>query len=76
MDASSKKVFCVLFIIHVLRQIFLFSVNIEESGPPRKRDKVEPDKKKVIPEKRNRENGEKATDDYHYEKFKKQFRRY
>ncbi|XP_075228742.1 splicing factor C9orf78 [Lycorma delicatula] len=50
--------------------------NIEESGPPRKRDKVEPDKKKVVPEKRNRENGEKATDDYHYEKFKKQFRRY
>lgn len=50
--------------------------NIEESGPPRKRDKAEPDKKKVLPEKRNRENGEKATDDYHYEKFKKQFRRY
>jgi hypothetical protein len=26
--------------------------------------------------KRSRENGEKATDDYHYERFKKQFRRY
>lgn len=50
--------------------------NIEESGPPKKRDKVEPDRKKVTVEKRNRENGEKATDDYHYEKFKKQFRRY
>ncbi|XP_039287152.1 telomere length and silencing protein 1 homolog [Nilaparvata lugens] len=50
--------------------------NIEESGPPKKRDKVEVDKKKVTVEKRNRENGEKATDDYHYEKFKKQFRRY
>lgn len=26
--------------------------------------------------KRSRDNGEKATDDYHYERFKKQFRRY
>uniref|UniRef100_A0A1B6CU88 Uncharacterized protein n=2 Tax=Clastoptera arizonana TaxID=38151 RepID=A0A1B6CU88_9HEMI len=51
--------------------------NIEESGPPKKRDKTEPDKKKpAVVEKRSRENGEKATDDYHYEKFKKQFRRY
>jgi len=26
--------------------------------------------------KRSRDNEEKATDDYHYERFKKQFRRY
>uniref|UniRef100_A0A1B6M0Q1 Telomere length and silencing protein 1 homolog n=1 Tax=Graphocephala atropunctata TaxID=36148 RepID=A0A1B6M0Q1_9HEMI len=51
--------------------------NMEEAGPPKRRDKAEPDRKKpVFVEKRSRENGEKATDDYHYEKFKKQFRRY
>lgn len=58
--------------------------NIEESGPPKKR------RNDVVPEKRKQgtasgsgtskdgdeKAGGKATDDYHYERFKKQFRRY
>lgn len=54
-----------------------FSVNIEDSGPPGRKDRQESDKKKApVVGKRGRETSEKATDDYHYEKFKKQFRRY
>ncbi|KAK3914105.1 Telomere length and silencing protein 1-like protein [Frankliniella fusca] len=58
--------------------------NIEESGPPKRR------KNDFVPEKRKAgtasgsgpskdgddKAGGKATDDYHYERFKKQFRRY
>ncbi|XP_046390443.1 telomere length and silencing protein 1 homolog isoform X1 [Ischnura elegans] len=57
--------------------------NIEESGPPAKKSKnVDPKKLVVVGSepldrpRRVRVAGEKATDDYHYEKFKKQFRRY
>lgn len=59
--------------------------NIEDPEPPRKRERREEEEKKKMvvvgsaPEekvKRSRDNGEKATDDYHYERFKKQFRRY
>ncbi|XP_049784469.1 telomere length and silencing protein 1 homolog [Schistocerca cancellata] len=58
--------------------------NIEDPEPPRRRDKHVEEKKKAVvvglnPEergKRQRDNAEKATDDYHYERFKKQFRRY
>lgn len=51
--------------------------NIEDSGPPGRKDRQESDKKKAaVVGKRGRESSEKATDDYHYEKFKKQFRRY
>ncbi|XP_063236497.1 splicing factor C9orf78 homolog isoform X2 [Bacillus rossius redtenbacheri] len=58
--------------------------NIEDPEPPRKRERLLEEKKKMVvvgcaPEdkvKRNRDGGEKATDDYHYERFKKQFRRY
>lgn len=46
---------------------FLFSVNVDQAEIPAKKLKqdIERPKKKE----------EKATDDYHYEKFKKQFRR-
>ena len=62
----------------------MFLVNIEDPEPPRRRERREEEKKKMVvvgsaPEekvKRSRDNGEKATDDYHYERFKKQFRRY
>lgn len=58
--------------------------NIEDPEPPRRRERQMEEKTKMVvvgstPEdkvKRSRENGEKATDDYHYERFKKQFRRY
>jgi len=58
--------------------------NIEDPEPPRRRERQMEEKTKMVvvgstPEekvKRSRENEEKATDDYHYERFKKQFRRY
>ncbi|KAJ9585257.1 hypothetical protein L9F63_002957 [Diploptera punctata] len=58
--------------------------NIEDPEPPRRKERREEEKKKMVvvgsaPEdkvKRSRDNVEKATDDYHYERFKKQFRRY
>lgn len=62
-----------------------FIVNIEDAEPPRKREVKEVKKKPPVvvglePEEKGKRshdaNGEKATDDYHYEKFKKQFRRY
>lgn len=59
-------------------------VNLEESGPDHKRDKQNNDKRKaplpsekpVKGNKRERHGAEKATDDYHFEKFKKQYRRF
>lgn len=60
------------------------SVNIEEpSGPSKKKEPKEIVKKPFVvgmePEpglgKRPRGERDKATDDYHFEKFKKQFRR-
>jgi hypothetical protein len=67
-----------------LSSLFYFPVNIEDPEPPRRRERQMEEKTKMVvvgstPEekvKRSRDNGEKATDDYHYEKFKKQFRRY
>ncbi|XP_073974257.1 splicing factor C9orf78 [Rhodnius prolixus] len=58
--------------------------NLEESGPDHKRDKQNNDKRKaplpsekpVKGNKRERHGAEKATDDYHFEKFKKQYRRF
>ncbi|GLH12321.1 Uncharacterized protein C9orf78 [Gryllus bimaculatus] len=60
--------------------------NIEDPEPPKCKDKNNTHRKTasaafVGPSNDNkskwsRENGEKATDDYHYERFKKQFRRY
>ncbi|CAH0392146.1 unnamed protein product [Bemisia tabaci] len=58
--------------------------NIEESGPPKKREKVAVEEVKPAAtagnpkdkDKKSDSGREKATDDYHYEKFKKQFRRY
>jgi hypothetical protein len=64
--------------------LLYFPVNIEDPEPPRKRERQMQEKTKMVvvgstPEekvKRSRDNEEKATDDYHYERFKKQFRRY
>jgi hypothetical protein len=64
--------------------LLYFLVNIEDPEPPRKRERQMEEKTKMVvvgstPEekvKRSRDNEEKATDDYHYERFKKQFRRY
>jgi hypothetical protein len=61
-----------------------FLVNIEDPEPPRRRERQMEETTKMVvvgstPEekvKRSRDSGEKATDDYHYERFKKQFRRY
>jgi len=57
----------------------IVSVNIEDSDF--QKSQQESDKKKCIIKedirgKRKDGNGEKATDDYHYERFKKQFRRF
>lgn len=49
-------------------------VNIEDSSVI-KREKEEVLQKKKV-EKRPMDKEQKATDDYHYERFKKQFRRY
>lgn len=58
-----------------------FSVNIDEgdlrkakqdSKSQRRLDNIKDESKG----KRGKDNGEKATDDYHYERFKKQFRRF
>jgi len=42
--------------------------NIEDSEPPKK--------KKILVDNEKNTGQKKATDDYHYDKFKKQFRRY
>lgn len=49
---------------------------VEEKPEPKKISSVnmEPPPMVIVPTKK--EKGERATDDYHYEKFKKQFRRY
>lgn len=53
--------------------------NIEDPDLQKSRQEVD-DKKKCTTKEDNRgkrkDNGEKATDDYHYERFKKQFRRF
>lgn len=54
--------------------------NIEEADFQKSKQDAE-DKKKVVTPKedfkgKRKDNGEKATDDYHYERFKKQFRRF
>lgn len=54
---------------HNLQHNYIFLVNIDASDIPKKKAKVEVEVEK--PKKKD----EKATDDYHYEKFKKQFRR-
>jgi len=59
---------------------FIISVNIEVVGPDGKRNykqqpavKQEPSSDKNSDRKKKKDN---ATDDFHYERFKKQFRRY
>lgn len=55
--------------------IFFFLVNIDASEIPKK--KARQDEKDVnVLQKAKLKKEEKATDDYHYEKFKKQYRRY
>jgi hypothetical protein len=64
----------------------IFSVNIEEptGGVKKKKEPMKQEIKKPFvvgmdPEPtggKRRGEGDKATDDYHYEKFKKQFRRF
>ncbi|KAG7189773.1 hypothetical protein KM043_017436 [Ampulex compressa] len=53
--------------------------NIEDTDFQKSRPETD-DKKKAVPKEdfkgKRKENGEKATDDYHYERFKKQFRRF
>lgn len=60
-------------------QYFLMPVNVEYPDLQKSRqesnDKKKCTTKEDVREKR-KDNGEKATDDYHYERFKKQFRRF
>lgn len=51
------------------------AVNIDGSEIPKKKTKVEGSEAEGLDHKAKKKD-EKATDDYHYEKFKKQFRRY
>ena len=77
------KVFIFFFSFRKRRKLMLVifvSVNQDDLEPLRKRQKnykrptvqILDDAKIAI----KRKEGEKATDDYHYERFKKQFRRY
>ena len=58
---------------------FCITVNIEDSDVQKKRQDVVTQKHTMqaphVKEKR-KDHDEKATDDYHYERFKKQFRRF
>jgi len=59
--------------------IILISVNIEDSDFQKSQQESNDKKKSSIKEDirgKRKDNGEKATDDYHYERFKKQFRRF
>ena len=62
----------------IANEIFI-SVNIEDSDF-HKSQQESGDKKKCTTKEdirgKRKDNGEKATDDYHYERFKKQFRRF
>lgn len=59
---------------------FLIAVNIEVVGPDGKRNyKQQPAIKQAPSDEKNvdkRKKKDNATDDFHYERFKKQFRRY
>jgi len=58
---------------------YLISVNIEVVGPDGKRNyKQQPAVKQMPSDKTNekKKKRDNATDDFHYERFKKQFRRY
>lgn len=63
----------------MVSEIFIIiSVNIEDSDFQKSQ---QDGNKKKYPTKedirgKRKDNGEKATDDYHYERFKKQFRRF
>lgn len=60
--------------------IILISVNIEDSDFQKSQQESDDKKKSSINKEdirgKRKDNGEKATDDYHYERFKKQFRRF
>lgn len=71
--------------IHVIvNNFFSSTVNIDESDVRKAKQNAQQERKPDQPKheynnnkgKRNKDNGEKATDDYHYERFKKQFRRF
>lgn len=61
-------------------EYYLITVNIEVVGPDGKRNyKQQPSTKQEPTENKNNDKRKKkdnATDDFHYERFKKQFRRY
>lgn len=74
----SKFVLNLVNKINYRNSLYAILVNIED--PDFQKSRQDSDKKKCVTKedirgKRNN-NGEKATDDYHYERFKKQFRRF
>lgn len=79
-----RFIYCKLLFPGKLSDIIFFPVNLEEAGPAKKKEKkvqeiVEPvvgGGVKISTIAPKRPPGEKATDDFHYEKFKKQFRRH
>lgn len=52
----------------------MFSVNIDD--PEQRRRRQQQQEKKHLEGQQKLPSGKRATDDYHYDKFKKQFRRY
>lgn len=64
----------------IMSEIFvIISVNIEDSDFQKSQQASGDKKKSTIKEDtrgKRKDNEEKATDDYHYERFKKQFRRF
>lgn len=67
-------------IIIIYHFFIFFLVNIEDTDFQKSKQDSD-DRKKIIAPRddykgKRKDNGEKATDDYHYERFKKQFRRF
>lgn len=81
--SAAYILFPYIWILYVRRKIvseifIIISVNIEDSEFQKSQ---QDGNKKKYPIKedirgKRKDNGEKATDDYHYERFKKQFRRF
>lgn len=57
--------------------LYLLSVNIDDSEQRRRRQRQQEQQRAANEKGQQKQTGVKrATDDYHYDKFKKQFRRY
>lgn len=56
--------------------MYFFAVNIDDSEQRRRRQKMQEEQRQQRGEGGQKSGIKRATDDYHYDKFRKQFRRY